>query len=112
LDLTFSRFNTCPQVVQRDVFAVHFNASAEDEAVNFIAFVPYEGEGNVGPTVRRGGVLFPLGATKFEDVVIYIQRERNVKVVGSYGWVWALGFGCFEIQEANLIPKKRSDMSL
>jgi hypothetical protein len=39
LDLAFLRFDAGAEVVEGDVFAVHFYAAAEDEAVDFVAFV-------------------------------------------------------------------------
>jgi hypothetical protein len=41
--LAFSRFDAGAQVVQRDVFAVHFDTAAENGAVDFVAFVSYQG---------------------------------------------------------------------
>lgn len=74
LDLAFSSFDASAQVVQRDVLAVHLYSAAEDEAMNLVAFVADQGKGDICPAVKRGWILLPLGAPKFEDIVVHIQR--------------------------------------
>lgn len=112
LDLAFSSFDASAQVVQRDVLSVHLDSAAENEAVDLIALVADEGEGNVCPAVDGGWVLLPLRTAELKDIVIHIKRQGDVDIVRSNRRMWALRFGCLEVEEAYLIPEQGSDVTL
>lgn len=112
LNLALAGFNACPQVMKRDVLAIHFDPTAEDEAVDFVALISNKREGCIGPAVHGAGLLLPARTTKLEDVVIDVQGKRDVEVVRPNGRVWALCLCGFEVQEADLVPQERANVSL
>lgn len=112
LHVAFFGFDAAAQVVERDGFAVDFDAPAEDEAVDFVAFVADEGEGGVGPAVDVRGLVLPFGAAEFEDVVVDVEGEGDVEIVGPDRGVRALGFCRLEVEEADLVPEERADLTL
>jgi len=67
--------------------------------VDFVAFVAYQAEGYVCPSVRADGVLAPYGAAEFEYVVVDVEGERDVEVVAADGRVGALRFCGLEVEE-------------
>ena len=81
LDLAFASFDPCAKVVQCNVFTVYFYTTSEDEAVDFIYFVPNQGERDVGPAVGGSRLLLPLGTAKLENIVVHIQWQGNVEII-------------------------------
>ena len=57
-------------------------------------------------------MLLPFWTAELKDVVIYIQRESDVKIVRPDGGVGSLRFRCLEVQEADLVPQEGSNVSL
>lgn len=80
--------------------------------MDFVAFVADETKCCVSPAIGGGGVLFPLGAAEFEDVVVDVEGEGDVEVVRADGGVRALCFGGFEVEEADLVPEEGADVAL
>jgi len=104
VDLTFLCFNVSAQVMQCDLLSVHFDPAPENKAVNIVTFVAYEGERDIGPTLRGSGLVLPLRGAKLEDVVVDVEWEGNVEIVRANRRVWALCLGGFEVEEADLVP--------
>jgi hypothetical protein len=80
--------------------------------MNIVTFVSNEGERDVSPTLRGGGLMLPFWSAKFEDVVVDVEGKRDVKVVGADGRVGALCLGSFEVKETDLIPKEGANVAL
>jgi hypothetical protein len=57
-------------------------------------------------------MLFPLGAAEFKHVVVDVEGQRNVEVVGADGRVGPLGFSGLEVKEADLVPEEGADVAL
>lgn len=80
--------------------------------MEFIAFVADEREGYICPSLDRRRVVLPFRAPKLENVVVYIQRQCNVEVIRADGRMWSLGLGSLEVQEADLVPEERPNVTL
>lgn len=112
LDVALLGLDTGAQVVQGDCFSVDLYAAPEDESVHLVALVADEGQRGVGPTGDGGRLVLPFGSAELEDVVVDVEGEGDVEVVGADGGVRALCFGGFEVQEADLVPEEGADVAL
>jgi hypothetical protein len=57
-------------------------------------------------------MLLPFWGAEFEHVVVDVEGQRDVEVVGADRGCGALGFGGFEVQEADLVPEEGADVAL
>jgi hypothetical protein len=112
LDVSFLRFDPRTQVMQSNCFSVDLYPASEYQTMNLIAFVSNQRKRHIGPALHRRGLVLPSCAPDFEDVVIHIQGKGYVEIVRTNGWVWALCFCGFEIQEADLVPEERPHVTL
>jgi hypothetical protein len=56
--------------------------------------------------------MFPLWIAELKDIIVHVQGERNVEVVRADRWMRSLRFCSFEVQKADLVPKKRPHVTL
>lgn len=56
--------------------------------------------------------MLPFRTAEFEDVVVNVEGQRDVKVVGADGGVGPLCFCSLEVKETYLVPQQGTHVAL